>query len=126
MNVKRSLVSVAYELLEKNGEQIEFNSLYDQVCEILGIEDKNEYISYFYTQITLDGRFVTLGGNVWDLRKRHKSDSLYDLHEFDYEDDDESEVEDDDEEDEELDKDPDEDEESEDDEEGENYNREDY
>ena len=125
MGLKRSLVSVAYELLEKNGEQIEFNNLYDQVCEILGIEDKNEYISYFYTQITLDGRFVTLGGNVWDLRKRHKSDSLYDLHEFDYEDEEEVEIDEDDSENDDLDKDPDE-EDEEDEDSDDDFKREDY
>ena len=27
---------------------------------------------YYYTNITLDGRFITIGENNWDLRSRHK------------------------------------------------------
>ena len=111
MKLERSLVSVAYEIIEKKGTQVDFNELFNQVCEILNIEDKNSIISYFYTQLTLDGRFVTLCGNVWDLRKRHKVDTLHDLHAYDYEDEeDEEEISEDEEdrEDDELDKDPDE------------------
>lgn len=132
MKLERSLVSVAYEILENKGTQVDFNELFNQVCEILNIEDKNSVISYFYTQLTLDGRFVTLGGNVWDLRKRHKFDTLHDLHAFDYEDEeDEEDINDENEDevdDDELDKDPDDedelDESSEEDEE--DYDSQDY
>ena len=31
----------------------------------------------FYTNITLDGRFITVGENRWDLRSRHK---FYEVH----------------------------------------------
>lgn len=38
---------------------------------------KNEKESLFYTNITLDGRFITVGENNWDLRSRHKFDEVH-------------------------------------------------
>ena len=50
-----------------------------EICEELGLtqEDRVARVSYFYTQLTLDGRFVTLGENVWDLRIRHTFDKVH-------------------------------------------------
>ena len=31
----------------------------------------------FYTNITLDGRFITVGENAWDLRSRHKFSDVH-------------------------------------------------
>ena len=39
-------------------------------------EEKDEKESLFYTNITLDGRFITIGENNWDLRSRHKIDEV--------------------------------------------------
>ena len=33
--------------------------------------------SLFYTNITLDGRFITVGENNWDLRSRHKFSDVH-------------------------------------------------
>ena len=38
-------------------------------------QEENE--SLFYTNITLDGRFITVGENRWDLRSRHKFDEVH-------------------------------------------------
>ena len=54
--------------------------------------------SLFYTNITLDGRFITVGENAWDLRSRHKfSDVHIDMNDIysDDEEDDSEEPEDD-------------------------------
>ena len=40
-------------------------------------EEKDEKESLFYTNITLDGRFITIGENNWDLRSRHKFDEVH-------------------------------------------------
>ena len=34
-------------------------------------------VSSFYTNLMLDGRFVTLGENNWDLRSRHTFDKVH-------------------------------------------------
>ena len=38
---------------------------------------KEENESLFYTNITLDGRLITVGENHWDLRSRHKFDEVH-------------------------------------------------
>ena len=60
-------------------------------------EEKDEKESLFYTNITLDGRFITIGENNWDLRSRHKFDEVHiDMNDIYTDEDEESEeVEDD-------------------------------
>ena len=41
------------------------------------IEEKEASISLFYTNITLDGRMITVGDNFWDLRSRHKFEEVH-------------------------------------------------
>ena len=38
---------------------------------------KDDKESLFYTNITLDGRFITVGENNWDLRSRHKFSDVH-------------------------------------------------
>ena len=79
MDYRKSFVDTAYELVVKNGDSVPFATLWNGVCEELGLteEDRVNRVSYFYTQLTLDGRFVTLGENVWDLRIRHTFDKVH-------------------------------------------------
>ncbi len=74
-----SMVDIAYELMTKKKNAVAFLSLWKEVSEIKGFdeEDKEEKISLFYTNITLDGRFITVGENQWDLRSRHVFDSVH-------------------------------------------------
>lgn len=79
MDYRKSFVDTAYELVVKNGDSLPFATLWNGVCEELGLteEDRVNRVAYFYTQLTLDGRFVTLGENVWDLRIRHTFDKVH-------------------------------------------------
>ena len=79
MDYRRSFVDTAYDIVVKNGTELPFATLWNNVCEELGLtqEDRVARVSYFYTQLTLDGRFVTLGENVCDLRIRHTFDKVH-------------------------------------------------
>ena len=79
MDYSKSFVNTAYDIIVKNGSELPFATLWNAVCEELGLteEDRVNRVSYFYTQLTLDGRFVTLGENVWDLRIRHTFDKVH-------------------------------------------------
>ena len=79
MDYRRSFVDTAYDIVVKNGTELPFATLWNNVCEELGLtqEDRVARVSYFYTQLTLDGRFVTLGENVWDLSIRHTFDKVH-------------------------------------------------
>ena len=100
MDKNRSMVDVASELLLKKKKPVNFYKLWQEVSEVKGFEDeeKSEKESLFYTNITLDGRFITVGENNWDLRSRHKFDEVHiDMNDIYNEEDEEeeSEVEDD-------------------------------
>lgn len=98
-----SMVDVAYELMKKKKKEVEFAKLYKEVSEIMGFseEEAEEKESLFYTNITIDGRFITVGENRWDLRERHKFENVHiDMNDIyaDYQDDEEHDGEEDEEE----------------------------
>ncbi len=74
-----SMTDVAFELMTKKKSSQDFDRLWKEVREIKGFtnEESVELKSLFYTNITLDGRFITLGENVWDLRSRHKFEDVH-------------------------------------------------
>ncbi len=95
MRFENSMCNVAYDILKEVNEKVSFNALWETVCHKLGIEgeDKVNLISNFYTQLTLDGRFMVLEGNYWDLRANHTFDEFAeDSYDF-YTDDDDSDPE---------------------------------
>lgn len=73
--MQKSMLDVAYELIDKESEGIAFNKLFEDVCKTLAFNEDEaaNKIANFYTNLTLDGRFVLLGNNVWDLKSRHLS-----------------------------------------------------
>lgn len=79
MENNKSMVDVAYDLMSKKKKAINFYKLWQEVCEIKGLsdEDSEEKESLFYTNLTLDGRFITTGENNWDLRTRHKFSEVH-------------------------------------------------
>ena len=80
MKFENSMCNVAYDVLKEVNEKVAFNALWEAVCNRLGIEgeDKLNSISNFYTQLTLDGRFMFLDENYWDLRANHTYDEFSD------------------------------------------------
>lgn len=93
-----SMVDVAFDLMKKKKKPVDFYKLWQEVSEIKGFseEEKNDNESLFYTNITLDGRLITVGENCWDLRSRHRFEEVHiDMNDIYSDDDDSSEVEDD-------------------------------
>ena len=72
-----------------------FYDLWDKVVEKMQFaseDEANQLISYFYTNLTIDGRFVNVGDNKWDLRERVPYDKVHiDMNEIYQEDEDEEE-----------------------------------
>ena len=65
----KSMIDIAYEILsEKN--KVAFSTLWNTICKKLGFtdEEKDNKVANFYTQLSLDGRFVAVGNNNWSLR----------------------------------------------------------
>lgn len=70
-----SMVDVAYELMSKKKSAVNFYKLWEEVCQMKKFDDiqKDDKES----NITLDGRFITVGENNWDLRSRHKFSDVH-------------------------------------------------
>lgn len=75
----RSLLDLAYDCVSQSKDQVSFKDLWAYVVEKAGLDEETaaKRISSFYTNLMLDGRFVTLGENQWDLRSRHTFDKVH-------------------------------------------------
>ena len=75
----RSLLDLAYDYVSQSKDQVSFKDLWAYVVEKAGLDEETaaRRVSSFYTNLMLDGRFVTLGENQWDLRSRHTFDKVH-------------------------------------------------
>lgn len=75
----RSLIEYAYDYVSNKKGSCSFAEIWKYVVSNAGLseEEAANRISKFYTNLMLDGRFVTLGENVWDLRVRHTFDKVH-------------------------------------------------
>ena len=74
-----SMLEIAYEFLNSKPKSVTFKQIWAHVVKQKGFseEEANKKVSSFYTSLLLDGRFVTLGENKWDLRSRHTFDKVH-------------------------------------------------
>ena len=75
----KSLLDYAYDYVSGQSQQSKFEDIWAYCVEQAGLskEEANNKVSRFYTNLMLDGRFVTLGENNWDLRVRHKFEKVH-------------------------------------------------
>ena len=76
--VKQSNVDIAFDIVSANSSPITFADLWAKLCEVNNYPEQEaaRKIGSFYTSLLLDGRFVNLGDNTWDLRSRYKFDKV--------------------------------------------------
>ncbi|WP_048827263.1 DNA-directed RNA polymerase subunit delta [Bacillus sp. B-jedd] len=73
-----SLIEMAYEFLKGKREQVSFKELLDEIAaagDITADEIKSR-IAQFYTDLNIDGRFISLGENKWGLRVWYPVDTV--------------------------------------------------
>lgn len=70
----RSMLDVAYEVLQNRKNEIAFSELWNEVVKVLGYTatQSEQKIAQFYSALMLDIRFAQLNNNLWDLRSRRK------------------------------------------------------
>ena len=81
---RESKTDIAYRLMLKKKKERNFYDLWEEVKAELAkvaapeeLENVEEDISFFYTNLTLDGRFVCVGENKWNLRERVTFDKVH-------------------------------------------------
>ena len=75
----KSLLDYAYDYVSGQAQPSKFQDIWDYCVKESGLseEEAKARVSRFYTNLMLDGRFVTLGENQWDLRVRHTFDKVH-------------------------------------------------
>ena len=75
----KSLLDYAYDYVSGQSQQSKFEDIWAYCVQQAGLskEEADNKVSRFYTNLMLDGRFVTLGENEWDLRVRHKFEKVH-------------------------------------------------
>lgn len=65
-----ALIDVAHEIMNGGKTPYAFNELMNEVAKLVELseEEVNEKIAQFYTDVNIDGRFISLGDNRWGLR----------------------------------------------------------
>jgi len=66
-----SMIELATIILEEEREAIDFNEIFHRIAKLKGFTEaeKEQYIAQFYTDMNIDGGFMTIGTNRWGLKK---------------------------------------------------------
>ena len=77
--MSKSLIEIAYEFVASHKGSVNFKEIWEHVKSQSGMseEEAARKAGQFFTNMMLDGRFVTLGENEWDLRERHTFDKVH-------------------------------------------------
>ena len=73
-----SMIEVAHAILEDRGERMAFADIVNEVQKYLNKSDEEirQRLPQFYTDINTDGRFISMGENVWALRTWFKFEAV--------------------------------------------------
>ncbi|MGM8211435.1 DNA-directed RNA polymerase subunit delta [Virgibacillus sp. W0430] len=66
-----SMIELANLILMDAKEAMNFNDLFSKISDLKAFTEsaKSDNIARFYTDLNVDGRFITLGSNVWGLKR---------------------------------------------------------
>ncbi|AOZ89000.1 DNA-directed RNA polymerase subunit delta [Bacillus xiamenensis] len=73
-----SLVELAYEIFRDSKKPVTFSELIDEIVRLQGIQksDLDDRLAQFYTDLNIDGRFISLGDQRWGLRSWYPVDQI--------------------------------------------------
>ncbi|MDF9824311.1 DNA-directed RNA polymerase subunit delta [Breznakia sp. PF5-3] len=91
------MIDIAFDILSNKKESMVFIELWNNVSEEKGLTEtqKEDKIAQFYTDLSLDGRFVNMQDNKWDLKSRHRLEEVKKVSAEELIDDEEDEVDED-------------------------------
>ncbi|MDQ0207073.1 DNA-directed RNA polymerase subunit delta [Alkalicoccobacillus murimartini] len=73
-----SMIEIAFELMQNKNQPIEYYALVDEIAKIKGMskQDVKNSISFLYTDLNTDGRFITMGENRWGIKAWYPIDQI--------------------------------------------------
>lgn len=66
-----SMIQLAIKILEEEKKALDFQELFQRIADLKGLseQERENKIAQFYTDLNIDGRFTTLGSNIWGLKR---------------------------------------------------------
>lgn len=84
-----SMLEAAEMLIKRKIKPQKFMKIAKEVFELMGItdaEDMDSRVAQLYTDLSLSGKFVVLGDNMWDLKSRQTFETAdYDTYDLSFE-----------------------------------------
>lgn len=73
---KMPMIELANSILAEKKEEMNFLDLFHLVAAQKGFTEaeKEQFLARFYTDLNVDGRFTTLGKNIWGLKRWYPVD----------------------------------------------------
>ncbi|WP_082232642.1 DNA-directed RNA polymerase subunit delta [Halobacillus massiliensis] len=73
-----SMINLATAILDEKREAMDFNEIFEQIAALKGFTaaQKETNISQFYTDLNVDGGFMTIGTNRWGLKSWYPVEQL--------------------------------------------------
>ncbi|MEH7883265.1 DNA-directed RNA polymerase subunit delta [Bacillus sp. JJ1609] len=73
-----SLIEAAFELLKEKKQAVTFNELMNEIAKVLELSEAEatEKMVQFYTDLNIDGRFMSQGESRWGLRVWYPVDQM--------------------------------------------------
>jgi DNA-directed RNA polymerase subunit delta len=75
-----SMIELAYEILANKKQAISFKELLEEISQLLNLSEEqvSEKIAQFYTELNIDGRFISIGENRWGLKAWYRYEQIDD------------------------------------------------
>lgn len=75
---KMAMVDICEKILEEAKKPLNFREAFDRVVEVKGWTEaeRSGKIAQFYTDLNIDGRFLTVGANEWGLKRWYPLDKI--------------------------------------------------
>lgn len=73
---KLSMIEIANKILSEKKEALNFIDLFEIVADYkkFTVSEREDLLARFYTDLNVDGRFTTLGSNLWGLKRWYPVD----------------------------------------------------
>lgn len=73
-----SMIELAYHIIASEKRHMDFKEVFEKIAQIKQWESikHNKKLAQFYTDLNMDGRFVSNGSNAWGLKSWHRRDEI--------------------------------------------------
>lgn len=74
----KQMLDIAYDVIKSHKRAVPFIKIWEKVCieKNFTEQQKEDKVADFFSDMTLDDRFINVEGNKWDIKSRRKFDEV--------------------------------------------------